>query len=76
MANKPAKADRKGFVAKAPIRRLMKNEGASLVAEGALDLLIAKLEEIAKATTKKALEFASADKRKRVTGVDITQAAK
>ena len=74
MADK--KADRKGFVAKAPIRRLMKNEGASLVAEGALDLLIAKLEEIAKATTKKALEFASADKRKRVTGVDISQAAK
>jgi len=70
------KKDRKGFVAKAPIRRLMKNEGASLVAEGALDLLISKLEQIAKDTTKKALEFASADKRKRVTGVDISQAAK
>ena len=78
MADKKAKgaADRKGFVAKAPIRCLMKAEGANLVAEGALDLLIGKLEEVAKATTKKALDFAAADKRKRITGADITYASK
>ncbi len=54
----------------------MKAEGANLVAEGALDLLIGKLEEVAKATTKKALDFAAADKRKRITGADITYASK
>jgi histone H3/H4 len=70
---KEKKKDR-GFVAKAPIRRLMKDEGAKLVAEDAIKLLVSKLEEIGKATTKKAIEIASADKRKRLTGVDIQQA--
>ncbi len=42
----PAKKKASGvkkYIAKAPIRRLMKDEGAKLVAEAAVDLLINKL---------------------------------
>ncbi len=73
-AKKAAGGKRGGYIAKAPIRRLMKNEGAELVAESAVTLLIAQLEMKGDAITKEAIKLVKADKRKRVTAADITAA--
>ena len=64
-------ADKKTFISKAPIRRLMKAEGAQLVAQDAIVLLITELERIGKETTKEAMKVVKADKRKRITAADI-----
>jgi len=76
-APKP-KAAKKGetYIAKAPIRRLMKKEGADLVAAEALDKLIGFLENQAAEATKNALKVCKADKRKRVTAADIRNATR
>ncbi|MHA1519327.1 MAG: histone-like protein [Promethearchaeota archaeon] len=76
---KPAKkakkaATRSSYIAKAPIRRLMKDEGASLVAEDALEFLIDLLTKAAQTKTKEAIKLVKADKRKRVTAADISAA--
>ncbi|MHA1277579.1 MAG: histone [Promethearchaeota archaeon] len=63
------------YIAKAPIRRLMKKEGADLVAAEALDKLINFLESKAADVTKEAIKICKADKRKRVTATDIRKAA-
>ncbi|MHA1745784.1 MAG: histone-like protein [Promethearchaeota archaeon] len=68
---KPAKSKDRSFISKAPIRRLMKNEGAGLVAEDAVILLIDELTKAAKAVTKEAVKLVKTDKRKRVTAADI-----
>jgi histone H3/H4 len=65
------KAERNAYIAKAPIRRLMKNEGAGLVAEDAVELLIATLTKAAEECTKKAVKLVKDEKRKRLTSVDI-----
>ncbi len=75
----PAKAtakkeSRESFIAKAPIRRLMKNEGANLVAEKAVDLLIDKLTDLATKVTKNAIKLMKDDNRKRVTAADVQMA--
>jgi len=64
------------FISKAPIRRIMKNQGASLVAEEAVTTLVDYLEKFADTLTKKALKIAEADKRKKVTPEDINAALK
>jgi len=65
MAKKaPAKKKAEGYIAKAPIRRLMKKEGADLVAADALDKLIGYLENQAATATKEAIKITKADKRK------------
>ncbi|MBN1801862.1 MAG: NFYB/HAP3 family transcription factor subunit [Candidatus Lokiarchaeota archaeon] len=74
-APKAKKADA-GYIAKAPIRRLMKKEGADLVAAEALDKLIAFLETSASNATKEAIKICKADKRKRVTAQDIRAATR
>jgi len=76
MAKKPVKKKaagkaRSAYIAKAPIRRLMKNEGAGLVAEDAVILLIEELTKAAKEVTKEAVKLVKSDKRKRVTAADI-----
>ncbi|UYP46560.1 hypothetical protein NEF87_002845 [Candidatus Lokiarchaeum ossiferum] len=71
-AAKPA--TRSAYIAKAPIRRLMKNEGASLVAENAVELLIEQLTKVATEVTKEAVKMVKADKRKRLTAADIIAA--
>ncbi|TFH26046.1 MAG: histone [Promethearchaeota archaeon] len=74
-AKKAAKTGvRNSYIAKAPIRRLMKDEGASLVAENALELLIDILTKAAQEKTKEAIKLVKADKRKRVTAADISAA--
>ena len=74
----PAKRDgvRSSFIAKAPVRRLMKGEGAKIVSDGALQLLIKQLESQATKTIKKALSLVKDEKRKRLTADDITWAIK
>ena len=76
-AAKPAaKKKSDGYIAKAPIRRLMKKEGADLVAAEALDKLINFLESSAAIATKEAIKVCKADKRKRVTAADIRNATR
>lgn len=72
----PAKKKSEGYIAKAPIRRLMKKEGADLVAAEALDKLIDFLETSAADATKEAIKVCKADKRKRVTAADIRNATR
>lgn len=77
MAKKaPAKKKGDSYIAKAPIRRLMKKEGADLVAADALDKLIGYLEKTAADATKEAITITKADKRKRVTAADIRKATR
>ncbi|TFH28315.1 MAG: hypothetical protein E4G98_05455 [Promethearchaeota archaeon] len=66
----------KSFISKAPIRRLMAEEGARLVSDEALAIMIKSLENHAIATTKKAIEIVRDDKRKRLTAEDISWATK
>ena len=73
---KAAGATRTSYIAKAPIRRLMKNEGAGLVAENAVVLLIETLTKAGTELTKSAVKLVKADKRKRVTAADVIQAGK
>jgi histone H3/H4 len=74
-AKKPAKK-RESYIAKAPIRRLMKAEGADLVAAEALDKLIDFLEKGAANVTKDAIVLTKKAKRKRVTAGDIRNASR
>ncbi len=73
-APKKAGGTRSTYIAKAPIRRLMKEEGAGLVAEDAVVLLIEELTKVGKDLTKKAVKIVKDDKRKRVTAADIIAA--
>jgi histone H3/H4 len=75
---KPAAPKKKAetYIAKAPIRRLMKKEGADLVAAEALDKLIDFLEKSAANATKEALKVCKADKRKRITAADVRNATR
>ncbi len=75
-AKKPAAEGAADFIAKAPIRRLMKNQGAQLVAEEAVLVLIDFLEKYGTDLTKKALDIAGKDKRKRIASEDILAASK
>ncbi|MFX0042251.1 MAG: histone-like protein [Candidatus Hodarchaeota archaeon] len=72
----PAKKKAEGYIAKAPIRRLMKKEGADLVAAEALDKLIDFLEKSAATATKEALKVCKTDKRKRITAADVRNATR
>jgi histone H3/H4 len=76
MAKKAPAKKSESYIAKAPIRRLMKKEGADLVAAEALDKLIEFLEKEAATTTKEAIKITKADKRKRVTAADIRKATR
>ena len=64
------------YISKAPIRRLMKAQGASLVAEEAVKALVDYLGKFGGDVTKAAIDVAKKDKRKKVTADDIEAAAK
>ena len=76
MAKKAPAKKSESYIAKAPIRRLMKKEGADLVAADALDKLIGFLESAASDATKDAIKITKEDKRKRVTAADIRKATR
>ena len=71
-AKKPEK--RSSFISKAPVRRLMRGEGAKLVSEEALELLIKKIENHGIMVTKKAIALVKDEKRKRLTADDVNWA--
>lgn len=75
-AKSKSTSGRKAFISKAPVRRLMRDEGASLVSDGALSLMIKALEDHATVVTKKAIDIVKDDKRKRLTAEDISWALK
>ncbi len=64
------------FMSKAPIKRFMKEQGATLISDGAIELLIEQLEMQAKRTTKKALSLVKDEKRKRLSADDIVWASR
>lgn len=76
MAKKAPAKKSDSYIAKAPIRRLMKKEGADLVAADALDKLIGFLEKTAAEVTKNSIKITKADKRKRVTAADVRKATR
>lgn len=76
MAKKAPAKKGAAYIAKAPIRRLMKAEGAVLVAAEALDKLIGYLEKAAADVTKEAIKLTKAAKRKRITALDIRNATR
>ncbi|MHA1728585.1 MAG: histone [Promethearchaeota archaeon] len=69
-------AKKKRSFAWSPLRKLMKNCGANIVARDAVDLLIMELEEVSIKITEKALAFTQHAKRKKITKDDIDLAIK
>jgi histone H3/H4 len=68
-------AKRKVF-AWSPLRRLMRKQGAHIVARSAGDILIADLESTALKLTQRALKFANHAKRKKISKEDMRLAIK
>lgn len=69
-------AKKKHTFAWSPIRRLMKQQGASIVARDAVDLLIDHLEKRAKSLTEQAKKFTMHANRKKITKEDLNLAIK
>lgn len=59
-----------------PVRKLMKDNGAEMVAREAVDALIDYLEKAARGVTSKALEMTRHAKRKKLTAGDMDLAMK
>ncbi len=59
-----------------PIRRLMREQGAEIVARDAVDRMIAHLEKVSKKITEKAIQYSHHAGRKKVTTSDIELAIK
>ncbi|MFX1384139.1 MAG: histone [Promethearchaeota archaeon] len=59
-----------------PVRKLMKDNGAEMVARNAVDALIDYLEKLAKGVTSKALEMTRHANRKKLTIADMDLAMK
>ncbi len=79
MAKKKKKAAAKPRTAKtrlalAPVRELMKDAGADLVAKDAIMAVVEHLESTIKGVSKNALELVKLSKRKKVTGADVAKA--
>ena len=69
-------AKKKYSFAWSPIRRLMKQQGASIVARDAVDLLIDHLEKTAVGLTEQARAFTQHANRKKITKNDLLLAIK
>ena len=69
-------AKKKNSFAWSPIRRLMKQQGASIVARNAVDLLIDHLEKTAGGLTEQARAFTMHANRKKITKNDLLLAIK
>lgn len=69
-------AKKKYSFAWSPIRRLMKQQGASIVARDAVDLLIDHLEKTAIGLTEQARAFTQHANRKKITKNDLLLAIK
>ena len=69
-------AKKKKSFAWSPIRRLMKQQGATIVARNAVDLLIDHLQEITIKLTEQAKAFTMHAGRKKITKKDLLLAIK
>ena len=69
-------AKKKHAFAWSPIRRLMKQQGASIVARNAVDLLIDHLEKTAVGLTEQARAFTMHANRKKITKQDLVLSIK
>ena len=69
-------AKKKRHFAWSPVRKLMRQSGAQIVARDAVELLITDLETISIKLTKKALGFAKHAKRKKISKDDLDLAIK
>jgi len=69
-------AKKKHAFAWSPIRRLMKQQGASIVARNAVDLLIDHLEKTAVGLTEQARAFTMHANRKKITKGDLVLSIK
>lgn len=67
---------KKGTFAFAPVRNLMKAEGATVVSRAAVEALLSFLEEKVKSVTSTALKLCEHAKRKKVTKADVLLALK
>ena len=70
----PKRAASKTRLALAPVRELMKDAGADLVAKDAIMAVVSYLEDTIKKVSKNALELVKLSKRKKVTGADVAKA--
>ena len=61
-------------IPKAPVKRIIKEEGAERVSDAAVDALVEYLEADADAVAKKAIEYAAIAKRQTVKAEDIALA--
>ena len=61
-------------IPKAPVKQIIKDEGAERISADAVDALVAYLEADADAVSKKAIEYAKIAKRKTVKAEDIALA--
>ena len=61
-------------IPKAPVKRIIKEEGAERISADAVDALVAYLEADADAVAKKAIEYAKVAKRQTVKAEDIALA--
>ena len=64
------------YISWSPIRRLMKHNGAEIVARDAVDELVDWLEKSAQGLTKSALRLTKHSSRKKITRDDIMMAIK
>jgi len=64
------------YIKKAPLRRLMRDNGASIVASAAVETLAKWLQESAALITKTSLKLTKHSKRKKITREDILLALK
>ncbi len=72
---KKTKKTTKTRLAIAPVRDLMKDAGADLVAKDAILAVVSHLETMIETISKNALELVKLSKRKKVTGADVSKAA-
>jgi len=71
MGDKKTKRRKKFFIAEAPVRRFMHDQGDEIVGGEALGLLIKELESVGKDITKMALDMVKDQDRKKVTADDV-----
>ncbi len=68
---KPTRKSNEYFIAKAPMRRLMRTQGAEIVGKDALGLLIKEVEKAGQDITKIALGVVKDQDRKKITAEDV-----
>lgn len=61
-------------LAKAPVRRLMRNAGAEIASDNSVEFLMEKLQDLAKEFTEAGLKITKQSNRKKLTKADLKAA--